>query len=191
MKGMKGVVSFFHLFLCALFLASGAEEVLNFPEEIQYDPFYAAILTDGEKEVYTLLNVSYLSPEGEQKFFVWFRRGTDRGIMEYPVSLSKIRRLELTGSYEVFPDGYTPCRITLSSGESYEGFLDTSGYFQGLDEAFGCYARIYLQYNGILTMDFLSDGRYSICPLCKALYYDRYLESCPFDGTKLLPQISP
>ena len=87
-----------------------------------------------------------------------------------------------------FPDGYTPCTVELTSGNSFEGFLDTSGYIGGVDEEFGLYTRIYLQYNGVKTVEFLHDGTYKACPFCGALFYNSDLENCPFDKTPLVSQ---
>ena len=84
-------------------MGATAQERVDFPGSLSYDPFYAVLLTDAEGEDYTLMNASYISPEGENKYFVWFRRGTDRGLAEYPLELRKIRRFELTGDYEIFP----------------------------------------------------------------------------------------
>jgi hypothetical protein len=176
------------LFLVCLTMGIAAQERLSFPGNLSYDPFYAVVLTDSDGERYTLMNASYISPEGENKFFVWFRRGTDRGLAEYPLELKNIRRFELTGDYEVFPDGYTPCRVELTSGSSFEGFLDTSGYIGGVDEDFGLYARVYLQYNGVRSVEFLHDGTYRACPFCGALFYNSELENCPFDKIPLVPQ---
>ena len=176
------------IFLACLTTGVVAQERISFPGSLSYDPFYAVLLTDSDGTSYKLMNVSYISPEGENKYFVWFRRGTDRGLAEYPLELKKIRRFELTGDYEVFPDGYTPCTVELTSGKSFEGFLDTSGYIGGVDEDFGLYARVYLQYNGVRAVEFLHDGTYKSCPFCGALFYNSDLEVCPFDQTPLVPQ---
>ncbi|MBF9017039.1 MULTISPECIES: hypothetical protein [unclassified Oceanispirochaeta] len=185
MKIMKAVLP---VFLLCLILPLTAQERVSFPGNLEYDPFYAVQVEDSDGNNYTLNNASYLSPEGENKYFVWFRRGTDRGLAEYPLDLYKVSRFELTGNYEVYPDGYTPCRVELSSGDSFDGFLDTSGYLGGMDPDFGVYARIYLQYNGVKSVEFLHDGTYMRCPFCGALFYDDGIIECPFDRTPLESQ---
>jgi hypothetical protein len=176
------------LLLLALLQSLTGQETLRFPDNLSYDPFYAVAVTDSEGTVYTLLNSFYQSSEGEVKYFVWFRRGTERGLAEYPLDLFKIQRLTLTGNYEVPPDGFTPCEVELTSGSVFEGFLDTSGYLAGMDEDFGSFVRIYLQYNGIRSVDFIHNGQYRRCPFCGAFFYNRNLELCPFDQTPLQEQ---
>jgi len=186
MRSMKAVLPVF-LLLMNLTLAA-AQEKLAFPGKLTYDPFYAVQVTDSDGTLYSLHDASYLNPEGERKYFVWFRRGTDRGLAEYPLDLFKISTLEMTGGYEVYPDGYTPCRVVLTSGAAFDGFLDTTGYLGGMDEDFGTFARIYLQYNGVKSIEFLHDGTYKRCPFCGALYYENDLAECPFDKTPLESQ---
>jgi hypothetical protein len=185
MRIMKAVFSLF--FLCMI-LPLSAQEKISFPGNLKYDPFYAVQMTDSDGSQYTLHNASCINPEGEIKYFAWFRRGTDKGLAEYPLDLYKVLSFELTGNYEVYPDGYTPCRVTLSSGTSFDGFLDTTGYMGGVDEEFGTYVRIYLQYNGIKSISFLHYGTYIRCPLCGDLFYNQTLADCPFDKTPLIPQ---
>ncbi|MDC7233241.1 MAG: hypothetical protein PQJ58_08405 [Spirochaetales bacterium] len=185
MNHMKGILP---VFLFILLLPAAAQDRISFPGNLVYDPFYAVEVQDSDGNLYTLNNASYISPEGENKYFVWFRRGTDRGLAEYPLDLFKVSRFELTGNYEVYPDGYTPCTIEFSSGDSFEGFLDTTGYLGGMDPEFGVYARIYLQYNGVRSVRFLHDGTYQRCPFCGALFYDEGLTECPFDKTLLEAQ---
>ena len=185
MRRMKAVLPVFFLILI---LPLSAQEKISFPGNLKYDPFYAIQVTDSDGTQYTLNNASYISPEGEVKFFAWFRRGTDKGLAEYPLDLYKVLSFELTGNYEVYPDGYTPCRVVLSSGGVFDGFLDTTGYLGGVDEDFGTYGKIYLQYNGVKSIEFIHDGRYSRCPFCGALYYNLDLTECPFDQTLLTPQ---
>jgi hypothetical protein len=183
---MRAVLPVFLLCLVLPFVSG--QEKISFPGNLKYDPFYSVQVTDSDGNLYSLHNASYLNTEGERKYFVWFRRGTDRGLAEYPLDLFKIASLELTGGYEVYPDGYTPCRVVLVSGSSYEGFLDTTGYLGGMDDEFGTFARIYLQYNGIKSVVFLQDGTYKRCPFCGALYYENDSTLCPFDKTPLTPQ---
>jgi len=186
MRVMKAVLPV--CFLLCILSPAFAQEKLSFPGNLRYDPFYAVRVTDSDGDLFTLHDASYLNPEGERKYFVWFRRGTDRGLAEYPLDLFKISTLEMTGGYEVYPDGYTPCTVVLTSGSSFDGFLDTTGYLGGMDEDFGTFARIYLQYNGIRSIEFLHDGTYLRCPFCGALFYERDLTACPFDKTALTPQ---
>ncbi len=176
------------VFLFCLILPLAAQEGISFPGNLEYDPFYTVSVEDSDGNIYSLNDASYLSPEGDRKYFVWFRRGTDRGLAEYPLDLFKITSFELTGNYEAPPDGYTPCRVELSSGEAFDGFLDTTGYLGGMDPEFGVYARIYLQYNGVKKVTFLHDGTYLRCPFCGALFYDDGVTECPFDRTPLVPQ---
>jgi len=175
------------LFFCAL-VSAAAQDVVTFPEDLSYDPFYAVKVTDSEGAVYILSNSAFMNPEGELKYFVWFRRGTREGLAEYPLDLFKIRRLELTGNYEIPPDGYTPCKVELTSGKSFEGFLDTTGYLGGMDQDFGVYARLYLNYNALRSVEFLHDGTYRRCPFCGALFYNLEQDTCPFDQTELVEQ---
>lgn len=187
MNIMKTVLPVF--LICLLLpLTVSAQDKVSFPDNLVYDPFYAVQVEDSDGNYYLLNDASYLSLEGERKYFVWFRRGTSRGLAEYPLDLFKIKRFELTGNYEVYPDGYTPCRVVLSSGDSFEGFLDTTGYLGGMDPEFGVYARIYLQYNGVKSVEFLHDGSYMRCPFCEALFYEEGLTVCPFDKTVLVSQ---
>ena len=164
------------------------QEAVGFPDGLVYDPFYAVRITDRDDNLYTLSNAFYQNPEGEVKYFVWFRRGTEQGLAEYPLDLYKILNLSLTGDYEVPPDGYTPCEITLTSGKVFQGFLDTTGYLAGMDQDFGSFVRIYLQYNGIKGVEFIHNGTYLRCPYCGALFYNSLEETCPFDRTSLLHQ---
>ncbi len=172
------------LFFQTLFFLEAQETVL-FPEGLEYDPFYAVRITDSDDNSYVLSNAFYQSAEGEIKYFVWFRRGTERGVAEYPLDLFKIQSLSLTGNYEVPPDGFTPCEVELTSGDLFQGFLDTTGYFAGMDQDFGSFGRIYLNYNGITRVEFLHNGIYSRCPFCGAIFYNQLYETCPFDQTLL------
>ncbi|OQY35272.1 MAG: hypothetical protein B6241_01910 [Spirochaetaceae bacterium 4572_59] len=183
---MKRII-FLTICLILHFTLAG-QDIVSFSDGLEYDPFYGMLITDSEGSVYTISNGFYQNSEGELKYFVWFRRGTDQGLAEYPLDLYKIRRLTLTGDYEIPPDGYTPCEVELTSGNSFEGFLDTSGYLAGMDEDFGSFVRIYLQYNGVKSIEFLHQGTYSRCPFCGALFYNRNYEICPFDETPLIPQ---
>ncbi|QEN08650.1 hypothetical protein EXM22_11875 [Oceanispirochaeta crateris] len=185
MKLMKAVLSVLFLILT---ISLSAQEQISFPGDLEYDPFYAMRITDSDGNRYILHNASYISPEGEVKYFVWFRRGTDKGLAEYPLDLYKVLKFELTGNYEVYPDGYTPCRVELSSGSVFDGYLDTTGYLGGIDEDFGVYGKIYLQYNGVKSIELIHDGSYSRCPFCGALFYDQNLTECPFDNTVLTAQ---
>ncbi len=176
------------ILVTSLVFSLTGQESVRFPDDLVYDPFYAISLTDSDGGQYTLFNSFYQTAEGALKYFVWFRRGTAQGLAEYPLDLFKIKRLTLTGNYEIPPDGFTPCEVELTSGSTFEGFLDTTGYLAGIDQDFGCFARIYLQYNGIRTVEFLHDGTYSRCPFCGAIYYNDRYEVCPFDQTPLESQ---
>jgi hypothetical protein len=180
---MKRIIALTAALLLGQVLAG--QETIRFPDDLVYDPFYAMKVTDRDANEYTLFNSFYQTMEGEVKYFVWFRRGTQQGLAEYPLDLYKIRKLTLTGGYNIPPDGFTPCQVELTSGGVFDGYLDTSGFFAGMDQDFGTFSRIYLQYNGIRSVEFIHNGRYQRCPFCGAIFYNDTYEDCPFDGTPL------
>ena len=81
---------------------------------------------------------------------------------------------------------YTPAELTLVSGEKYKIYIKSDGFLGGIDQEFGTYAMLWLQFDGIKRIEFLHDGTFRRCPECGAVFYDDQLAECPFDGSKLI-----
>ena len=168
-----------------------SSERISFPGNIAYDPFYTAVIIDNDDTEYLVTNCSFISNadiKSEHKYFFWIRRGTDSGIASYTLDFNKIKSISFTGHYEDGPEGYTPAEIVLTNDKTFPVFVNTEGYLDGIDNDFGTYVRIYMNYNLIKSVTFQHNGSYKICPFCKAVYYDDTLTVCPFDGTILQNQ---
>ncbi|MDC7224371.1 MAG: hypothetical protein PQJ60_11565 [Spirochaetales bacterium] len=173
-----------------LLLAAGAlsaQEPVIFSREQTYDPFYdlEAELADGQ--IIRLTAAAFHTMEDEYKYFFWMRRGTETGVVTYALELNRIKEILFTDVYGTPENDFTPARITLTDGSSYDIYLDTLGYLGGFDPAFGSYARLFMHYNRIKRITFLQDGSYFICPHCGTVYYSKEITQCPFDKTPLLP----
>ncbi|MDC7219574.1 MAG: hypothetical protein PQJ59_06505 [Spirochaetales bacterium] len=163
------------------------QERVIFSREQSYDPFYDMEVELADGEVISLTAAAFHTMEDEQKYFFWIRRGTETGVVTYALELNRIKEIQFTDLYGKPENDYTPARITLTNGESYDIFMDTLGYLGGFDAAFGSYGRLFMHYNLVKRITFRQDGSYFLCPHCGTVYYTTGLEKCPFDNTTLIP----
>ena len=104
-----------------------------------------------------------------------------------------------------FPDqlepsvpSFTPAVLTLTDVDPTTGdnvrqtvYVKTDGFIGGIDEDFGTYGLLWLRHDGVERLEFNHDGTYVRCPLCGSIFFDDRNETCPFDGTPLVPQLVP
>lgn len=169
-----------------------AQQRVVFPDDITYDPFYAARITDSDDNEYLVSNMRYLSLENgieSNKSVIFIRRGTKLGVATYPLSLSKIKSIEFNGSLSERLINYIPAEITLVNDIKFQGFVYSNGYLAGMDNVIGSYVKLYMNYNFLKKIVFIQDGTYKYCPKCGAIYYDSRANRCPFDKTKLKKQL--
>ena len=69
-------------------------------------------------------------------------------------------------------------------------YVQTDGFLGGIDEEFGTYGLLWLHHDGVERLEFRHDGTYERCPLCGSIFFDDRHETCPFDGTPLVPQLT-
>ncbi len=182
---MKRNLPFLFLFLISL-ASLRAQDALNFGRERIYDPFYDAVVELADGTQIDLTASSFHNMEDEQKYFFWIRRGTETGVVTYALELNRIREVEFTDVFGTPDNDFTPARITLTNGNTYDIFMDTLGYMGGFDPDFGSYARLFLHYNLVKSIRFKQDGTYRLCPHCGTVFYSAEAEVCPFDKTPLV-----
>ncbi|MDA3852519.1 MAG: hypothetical protein PF447_14795 [Spirochaetaceae bacterium] len=177
----KSLVLF--LFLITLLLHSQERKVFG---ETVYDPFFSLTLIDSQGSEYRLNAAAFFNLEEQRKYFFWVRRGTEMGIITYALELDRVARIDFTGPYGSPNENYTPASLTLTDGQVFDVYLGTAGYLGGYDEDFGSYGRVFLNYNQVKSIEFHHQGRYSRCPYCGTVYFDKDRTECPFDGFELV-----
>lgn len=83
--------------------------------------------------------------------------------------------------------GFTQAILKLTDGSEAEVFVKTDGFLGGIDESFGTYAMLIMEYGTIEKLIFNHNGTYARCPECGAIFYNDRSDICPFDGTELIP----
>lgn len=169
-----------------------AQQRVVFPDNITYDPFYAARITDSDDNEYLVSNMRYLSLESgieSNKSVIFIRRGTKLGVATYPLSLSKIKTIEFNADISARLIHYIPAEITLVNDVTFQGFVYSNGYLAGMDNVLGTYVKLYMNYNLLKKIEFIQDGTYKYCPKCGAIFYDSREDRCPFDKTRLKKQL--
>ena len=101
------------------------------------------------------------------------------------------------GELEPPVPSFTPALLTLTDVDEATGenvrqtvYVQTDGFLGGIDEEFGTYGLLWLQHDGVERLEFRQDGTYERCPLCGSIFFDDRHETCPFDGTPLVPQLT-
>lgn len=165
-----------------LFAQDALDKKIVYGDRI-YDPFFTATIKDNEGEKFNVSRLSFFDEYNDQKFFFWVRRNS--GL--YNLSFKNIKKI--TFEAEDFADdryiNFTRCNLELVTGESYLLYLKTTGYMEGIDEAFASPVTFYLHYNLIESIEFNHDGDYSYCPFCETIYFGSDLERCLYDNTPL------
>lgn len=167
------------------------QQRVTFPDDITYDPFYAARITDNDNNEYVISNLRYLSLESgveSNKSVIFVRRGTKLGVATYPLSLSKIKSIEFNADMSERLIHYIPAEIVLVNDVTFQGFVYSNGYLAGMDNVIGSYVKLYMNYNLLKKIVFIQDGTYKYCPKCGAIFYDSRADRCPFDKTRLKKQ---
>ena len=164
-----------------------AQEPVSFGRERTYDPFYDVQMELADGEIINLTAAAFHNMEDQFKYFFWIRRGTETGVVTYPLELNRIKEIIFTDLYGTPENDFTPAEMTLTNGQSYKVFVDTLGYMGGFDPAFGSFARVFMHYNLVKRITFNQDGSYLLCPHCGTVYYSSGLKECPFDKTLLVP----
>lgn len=179
------IAIFFVLTTSTLF----SQDRIGFPNNIIYDPFYSIEVIDSDGNLYRLTSASFLTMSDQKKYFLWIRRGTERGIVTSQVDFNRIQKITFTGEFGTPEGSFTPATILLTDGSEHSDvFIGTDGYLGGFDEEFASFSRIMLSYNMVKSIEFIVDGTYKICPVCFTLYYDIEIELCPFHKAELLEQ---
>ena len=158
---------------------------------IDYRPFFAVKIIDNEGSEFLFSDMRYFDRDNELKYFFWVIRGADQGIATYQVDFKKITSIVFTQEYDKPVPGYTAAKMTLSSGEIFDVLINTTGKIGGMDNRFGLYGEILMNYNIIRSIELLHDGEFQKCPFGGAIFYDTTLIKCPFDKTELVPQNFP
>ena len=159
-----------------------------FSQNINYSPFFTVKVIDNEGTEFLFSDMRYFDDNEELKYFFWIRRGSELGTATYQIDFKKIKSLIFTEEYDNPIPGYTASSITLTSGEVFDVLVNTRGKIGGMDQDFGLYGEIYMNYNIVRSIEFLHNGEYKKCPFCSALFYNSTYEVCPFDKTELIDQ---
>ncbi len=157
-------------------------------QSYNYKPFFTIRVVDNEETEFLFSDMRYFDSKEELKYFFWIRRGSDLGTATYQIDFKKIKSINFTSEYDESIPGYTAVEMTLTSGEVFDVLINTSGKIGGMDNDFGIYGEIYMNYNIIKSIEFIHDGEYKVCPFCTAVFYNEDYEACPFDKTPLLDQ---
>lgn len=179
MSNMKRFV-----FLSVLFFIS----FLLYSQTYDYSPFFTVRVIDNEETEFLFSEMKYFNSNEELKFFFWIRRGSDLGTATYQIDFKKIKSIIFNGEYDSPIPNYTSCKLTLVSGEVFDVLINTTGKIGGMDNDFGIYGEIYMNYNIIQSIEFIHEGQYKRCPFCGALFYNEDYTVCPFDNTDLVEQ---
>lgn len=162
--------------------------VFLYSQSYNYKPFFTVRVIDNEGTEFLFSDMSYFDSNEEIKYFFWMRRGSESGTATYQIDFKKIKSMLFDGQYDKVIPNYTSAEMTLTSGEVFDVLINTSGKIGGMDNDFGIYGEIYMNYNIIESIEFLHDGQYKFCPFCTAVFYSEEYEICPFDKTPLLEQ---
>ena len=161
---------------------------LLFGQAFNYNPFFTVKIIDNEATEFLFSDMRYLDSNNELKYFFWIRRGSDLGTATYQIDFKKIKSIIFSGEYDDPVPGYTVADLTLTSGEVFEVLVNSSGIIGGMDNDFGVYGEIYMNYNIIKSIEFIHDGEFQECSFCGAVFYDSTYTECPFDKTELTTQ---
>ena len=153
-----------------------------------YKPFFTVRIIDNEDTEFIFSDMRYFDIDHSLKYFFWIRRGSDLGTATYQLDFKKIKSIVFSGEYDEKIAGYTASDITLASGEIFSVLVNTTGTIGGMDNTFGVYGEIYMNYNIIKSIEFIHEGEYQKCPFCGAHFYNSTYEVCPFDKTPLTGQ---
>ncbi len=135
-------------------------------QEYDYDPFFTVRIIDNEGTEFLFSDIRFFDSERALKYFFWVRRGSDLGIASYQLDFKKIKQILFTGESNLKIKDYSASEITLTSGEVFDVFINTTGSLGGMDNSFGLYGEIYMNYSIIMSIEFLHDGEYKKCPFC-------------------------
>lgn len=181
MSNMKRIVLLPFLLLAGFILHGQA---------IDYDPFFTVKIIDNEDTQFVFSDMRYFDSNEELKYFFWIRRGSDLGTATYQIDFKKIKSIIFNDEYDSPIPGYTSTEMTLVSGEVFDVLVNSNGKIGGMDNDFGIYGEIYMNYNIIKSVEFIHDGQYMKCPFCGALFYNENYTECPFDKTPLTKQVN-
>ncbi|MDA3809850.1 MAG: hypothetical protein PF518_05900 [Spirochaetaceae bacterium] len=157
-------------------------------QSLNYKPFFTVRIIDNENTEFVLSDMRYFDVNEELKYFFWIRRGSELGTASYQIDFKKIKSIVFISEYDNPIPNYTASQMTLTSGEVFDVLVNTTGSIGGMDNDFGIYSEIYMNYNIIQSIEFIHDGEYKKCPFCSALFYNKTYELCPFDKTELIDQ---
>lgn len=172
------------IFILIIFLAGSH----LFCQDYDYKPFFTVRIIDNEETEFLFSDMRYFDINNELKYFFWIRRGSELGTATYQIDFKKIKSLIFTGEYDSPIPEYTQVDMTLTSGEVFSVLINTSGKIGGIDNDFGIFGEIYMNYNIIKSIEFLHDGEFKTCPFCSAIFYNSEYTVCPFDKTPLVDQ---
>ena len=128
-------------------------------QSFDYNPFFTIKVVDNEDTEFTFSDMRYFDNKDELKYFFWIRRGSEQGTATYQIDFKKIKSIVFDGEYDNPIPDYTSSQITLTSGEVFDVLVNTTGRIGGMDNDFGIYGDIYMNYNIIKSIEFIHDGR--------------------------------
>jgi hypothetical protein len=157
-------------------------------QAFDYKPFFTVKVIDNEDTEFVFADMRYFDSSEDQKYFFWIRRGSKQGTATYQIDFKKIKSIIFNADYDDPIPGYTSSKMTLVSGEVFDVLVNSNGKIGGMDQDFGIYGEIYMNYNILKSIEFIHEGEYSKCPFCGALFYNTDYSLCPFDQTALVRQ---
>jgi len=179
------IVSMKKILFSIIILITGT---ILFSQSYSYKPFFTVRIVDNEDTEFLFSDMRFFDNNEKLKYFFWIRRGSDLGTATYQIDFKKIKSILFLGEYDNPIPGYTAADITLTSGEVFPVLINSTGKVGGIDNDFGIYGEVYMNYNIIKSIEFLHDGEFKYCPFCSAIFYNSDHSVCPFDKTELVDQ---